>query len=88
MTIEDALIDIAAWLARYDRTQSATGLPALRDADLSWGGRQFELDARVNLIARQAAADGHPTMEALDALGAHVIEIGRASCRERVSCCV
>jgi hypothetical protein len=62
-----ALRRISYKLATLNARQVACGLPRLQEADMTWGERTMELQARVRLLE----ADG-PSMDLLAALGAHV----------------
>jgi hypothetical protein len=64
----DAINELVVKLTDLNRRQLLTGLPILAEADMTWGERALELQARVNLIV----ADG-PSQDVLDALGAHVL---------------
>lgn len=68
MIVLEAVNEIVTKLHDLNRRQLLTDLPALAEADMTWGERALELQARVNLLV----ADG-PSQDVLSALGAHVL---------------
>lgn len=73
LTITGALAEVGAKLDHLNGMQRRLGLPELEHADMTWLERQMELDARVNAVCRSHMANGRPSMEVLDALGAWVV---------------
>lgn len=68
MIVIEAVNGIVRKLNDLNRRELLTDLPRLAEQDKTWGERNMEMRARLDLML----ADG-PTQDILDALGAHVI---------------